>query len=770
MSNNGTLGVTNATTEVAANVKAITLGAVATDTLNLNLNAGGNLLTTTPLINVNTTTMNGIGVTKVNVSAADALYANGTYPLVTTTTPIVGTVGTNYTLGNVPARLSGATLQINGNSLVLSAVGTFPLTNPTWTGAINSTWDVAGTSNWKIGAQIAPFNATKFYTADAITFDDTATSFAPVLNATALPSSVTFSNATNTYNLTGTGKISGTTSVVLTGAGTVINSLANDYSGGTAINAGTLVVTTDNNLGTAGTGVAIGNGTLMINANNYVGSGRTYTLADPNSTIAVTGANTATLGGTFAGTGALTVSNPTSTTVATQLATGTVNLTNPAALSPAALTVNGGTLNVGPATVFDTTNPNLPVLSGGVANASHIAGALTVNNGAALNFNPSRAGTGVTHTVGSLAIGPNGSVDIGNHTLLIQNAPDETVVQRYLANGYAAAFWNGTSPTGGSIRSVTAYNDQSGATSVGFGNAADFTFPGSNSPYAAGGPKALSGNQVVVQPALAGDVLLSGAVGPNELALLLASYGTSTYDGTHANSWAYGNVDYSPDGLVGPNDLALLLANYGKSLPGGPTASGGAAAKPSATSAKSAAARGRQDPDAHRRPVAAAAAAAVTSAASAALSPAVASNAIELDVDPATGHLFLNGNNALQVSSVVFNSASGALVGNDSSRFTGAFTALFPNNASDSATLINQFNSATAGATVNGSLDAGALFALGAAHDLTFQYSQKNVNRGGLQSGAVVFLSVPEPTSLSLLALGALGLLARRRKGKAQAD
>ena len=107
-----------------------------------------------------------------------------------------------------------------------------------------------------------------------------------------------------------------------------------------------------------------------------------------------------------------------------------------------------------------------------------------------------------------------------------------------------------------------------------------------------------------------------------------------------------------------------------------------------------------------------AAAAAITSAASAALSPAVASNAIELDVDPATGHLFLNGNNALQVSSVVFNSASGALVGNDSSRFTGAFTALFPNNASDSATLINQFNSATAGATVNGSLDAGALFAL----------------------------------------------------------
>ena len=92
-----------------------------------------------------------------------------------------------------------------------------------------------------------------------------------MLNTTALPSSVTFSNATNTYNLTGTGKISGSTSVVLNGTGTVIDALANDYSGGTAINAGTLVVTADNNLGQAGTGVTLGNGTLMINANNYVG-------------------------------------------------------------------------------------------------------------------------------------------------------------------------------------------------------------------------------------------------------------------------------------------------------------------------------------------------------------------------------------------------------------------------------------------------------------------------------------------------------------------
>jgi hypothetical protein len=52
--------------------------------------------------------------------------------------------------------------------------------------------------------------------------------------------------------------------------------------------------------------------------------------------------------------------------------------------------------------------------------------------------------------------------------------------------------------------------------------------------------------------------------------------------------------------------------------------------------------------------------------------------------------------------------------------------------------------------------------------DLTFQFSEKNQNRGGLQTGTVVYIPVPEPTTLGLMGLAMGGLLARRRKSKSR--
>ena len=195
--------------------------------------------------------------------------------------------------------------------------------------------------------------------------------------------------------------------------------------------------------------------------------------------------------------------------------------------------------------------------------ALNVDGSVSIDSGGSLLLKPNDPGSGLTDNFGSLFIGPKSSIDIGNTTLLIQSAPDEYVILGYLQNGYAAGFWNGTSSTGGSIKSITAFNDQSGATSIGYGNANDLAFSGSTSPYSF-----LSGNQMVIKPTLVGDLMLSGSVGANELAILLATYGTTTYDGTNKNTWAYGNIDYSQDGLVSPNDLALLLANYGATTSG----------------------------------------------------------------------------------------------------------------------------------------------------------------------------------------------------------
>ena len=104
-------------------------------------------------------------------------------------------------------------------------------------GAVNSTWDVNTTANWKL---VTANSTTTFQQSDNVQFDDTGANTAISLSGTVTPSNVQFSNNNKAYSLSGPGKISGPTALVMTGSGLVTLNTNNDYTGGTYVNGGTL--------------------------------------------------------------------------------------------------------------------------------------------------------------------------------------------------------------------------------------------------------------------------------------------------------------------------------------------------------------------------------------------------------------------------------------------------------------------------------------------------------------------------------------------------
>ena len=98
-------------------------------------------------------------------------------------------------------------------------------------------WDISN-NNWNNGS------ATTVYTDGSnVTFNDNNNNhYAVTLNSTVSPGSVTFSNNSGNYTISGTGTIGGTGSLTKSGSGTVTLSTANAYSGGTNVSAGLLVI------------------------------------------------------------------------------------------------------------------------------------------------------------------------------------------------------------------------------------------------------------------------------------------------------------------------------------------------------------------------------------------------------------------------------------------------------------------------------------------------------------------------------------------------
>jgi fibronectin-binding autotransporter adhesin len=359
----------------------------------------------------------------------------------------------SYVLGTasfVANSRSSCTLFISaGGSLgYLNAAYTFDY--PYWTAlagdsGIWSTGTASGNRNWKLASNSAQ---TDYIEGDVVLFDDrvSTTSATVTLGQNLSPAGVTFNNSGSVaYTVTGGTAgygIGGAGTLTKNGAGTVIILNPNTYTGLTTINGGVLQIGNGGAAGAVGGNVLnngvlafnrsgaytfsyavsgagsvthLSSGTLILTGNNtYTGlttvSAGTLQIGNGGSSGAVAGnivnngtlvfnrSNAWTYGGAISGpgsvwqlgSGTVTLSHSSSYTGLTTVSTGVLAYGADGAIGSGAVTVNGGTLSLGP---YDDT-----------------VGAVTLTSGAVTGPGALTSTSGFTVTGGSISAALRGSV------------------------------------------------------------------------------------------------------------------------------------------------------------------------------------------------------------------------------------------------------------------------------------------------------------------------------------------------------------------------
>ncbi len=356
----GGTGTVNGTATVAsggnleggvASIGKLTLGGLNfSGAANVNLGILSNYVATSA---VGVGAMNlsgGAGAVVINIASLGTATAGNTYKLFDYSS-LGGAGFSGFSLAALPSRGIGNLVNTGtGINLALTSLDYLK-----WTGTLSSDWNTA-TANWKLNSTNAASNYINS-PGDSVVFDDSSSNpNVDISTVDVTPTSVVFNNNVNDYFIQGSKAIAGLTGIVKNNGAAVSLALANTYSGGTTLNAGTLNI---NNASAIGTGaLTIAGGTIdstfgiTLTTNNAQNWNSDFTFtgsADLNmgtgavamsaSRVITTNGSTFTAGGIVSGTGMSLTKNGIGT-----LVLGGVN------------TYNGGTnLNAGTLQLNQTT-------------------------------------------------------------------------------------------------------------------------------------------------------------------------------------------------------------------------------------------------------------------------------------------------------------------------------------------------------------------------------------------------------------------------------
>ncbi len=373
------------------------------------------------------------------------------------------------------------------------------------------------------------------------------------------------------------GVISGTGSVVKQGDGTLVLTGTNTYSGGTAINGGTLQVSSDSNLGASSGGLSFNGGALNTTAS--MATARGITLNSGGGTLSPDSGTTLTVSSTITGTGTLTkygdgtlVLTGTNThTGGTNINAGTVQISSNANLGDASgtLAFNGGTLN----TTASMSMARNVTLSGGGTFNTDASTTLTSSGAISGTGSLTKSGSGTLVLAGTSAY--TGGTTVSGGTL--QGTTDS--LQGNITNNATVAFnqstdgtYSGTiSGTGSLTKSgtgsvnITGDNTYTGTTTIDSGK---LSINGSiTSPVTINASGTLGGNGTIT-----GNVTNNGTIAPgNSIGTLhingnYTSGSNSVYQVEVNSAGQSDKIIVSGTATLNGGTVAVLSANNGYSL------------------------------------------------------------------------------------------------------------------------------------------------------------------------------------------------------------